>query len=395
MRSIEGLENHPKLKQLLEKIEKRINENDAEDAGVNMRKVVEYITQQYMRENEGVDGDDLFSIIKSLQEKGLIYEEQAGLFHKIRMAGNAGGAHLSEESSNIGYVNNLYNMLLDYIPEFLDSFPVESKKPIKKQGKPKFIIDYSKIKPIEITNKKWREVLSYSKSYSPNDTDTRWCYHQELIYKRPGDIEMLDMAELVRFYVKEIEKIYNAKRTDPEYIDLGVTGTFMFIPGIVQEYLGCSFCDKDFLKNEFYIEYDVNYYEQKAYELGVLNPDKYWCQQSNIAIEEYEKECIRKEEERKWKAEQEAALKRAAKQEEERRVREWQEQKRLKEEKEKKDMMLKPVKIIIGLVLFYFAVVIIQFIGEVFGNIVGVPVTKLIVIIIIIVAVIYFRKKKK
>ena len=41
MELIDGLQKHQRLQQLLEKVERRINEKDPDDAALNMRKILE------------------------------------------------------------------------------------------------------------------------------------------------------------------------------------------------------------------------------------------------------------------------------------------------------------------------------------------------------------------
>lgn len=157
MELVDGLQKHQRLQKLLEKVERRINEGDPDDAAVNMRKILEYITTQYMKEYaQRLAKEDLFGTIKGLESAGILSRETVSLFHKIRMAGNDSGAHFKEEEGSLKKTQSLYKQLLAYIPSFLEDFPEPSKKKVTDNP---FNIDYMSITPLLI------DVPDYKKSW--------------------------------------------------------------------------------------------------------------------------------------------------------------------------------------------------------------------------------------
>lgn len=244
MEQIIGLEKHKNLKALLEKAEKQITEQEADDAGLNMRKCVEYITQQYVREYPNMVGENLFATINNLKDGRHITTDTAAILHKIRIFGNEGGAHYTENGGKLQEAAQYYQLLLSYIPVFLKDFPEPSSKELVKFSASG--MDYSQITDIEIETEDFVESSQAdyftTQNYLKRDATVtqldklanklvvyqydyirRIKYDRELTYVRNGR-RYLNRKVLVKRYEEELN---NANEYDP-----------IAIPGIIQEYLG-------------------------------------------------------------------------------------------------------------------------------------------------------------
>ena len=258
---IAGLENHKKLYTYVEKVDKRILENDDEDAKVNLRKCAECIVNEYIKEYPLCVGDSLFNSIKLLSQNEIISRNERNLLHALRKTGNTGGAHVvdtfeddegnevSEEyASEIDRVRALYGRLLAYLPEFLQKFPVPSQKPVPRAGSSLgntgLNIDYSTIQLLKL-HPDWRKAVGYDDfcTFMVDVRDRDWFlmekeeireYVSEVLDKEihvwqwladlsqgpkadyvslivsKDDGEYLDIAALVRYY-EHIVKDYAAK----------------------------------------------------------------------------------------------------------------------------------------------------------------------------------------
>ena len=258
---IAGLENHKKLYTYVEKVDKRILENDDEDAKVNLRKCAECIVNEYIKEYPLCAGDSLFNSIKLLSQNEIISRKEANLLHAIRKTGNAGGAHVTDTfedddgnevsevyESEIDRVRAVYGRLLAYLPEFLQKFPVPSQKPIPRPGSSLgntgINIDYSAIQPLKL-HPDWRKAVGYDDfcTFMVDVRDRDWflmekeeirAYISEALNKEihvwqwladfsqgtwadyvslivsKDDGEYLDIAALVKYY-EHIVKDYAAK----------------------------------------------------------------------------------------------------------------------------------------------------------------------------------------
>lgn len=242
MEAIDGLQKHKKLQDLLKKVERRLNEKDSDDASVNMRKILEYITTQYMKEYaQQLSKENLFGTINGLRDASILPEKTINLFHKIRMAGNEGGAHYSEEDGSLKKIQSLYNQLLEFIPTFIDEFPEPSKKKVKDNP---LNIDYMSITSLLIELPDYEEKLELDEYFPEEYPD--WWYPEgdftkaieslywtqdpeRYIYQEDGKT-YVDRFQLTIDTVNEIEGMKKYKRlNDPVYI-----------PGIIQEYFGFS-----------------------------------------------------------------------------------------------------------------------------------------------------------
>ena len=96
MRYIDGLDNHENLEELLEKAETRIKENSLDEAMTHMRKAVEYMVQQFVRENPDCSGNDLSEMMHNLEGAGILKKGDANILHQIRRKGTRWAPMLPE-----------------------------------------------------------------------------------------------------------------------------------------------------------------------------------------------------------------------------------------------------------------------------------------------------------
>ena len=90
---IVGLEKHAELQEYVEQIKNGINSRSIVNTAIHIRLSAEYIIAQYIQENPLCVGADLNSNIDNLLKNEIIDEEDASLFHTMRIKGNKYGAH--------------------------------------------------------------------------------------------------------------------------------------------------------------------------------------------------------------------------------------------------------------------------------------------------------------
>lgn len=250
MELIDGLQKHQKLQKLLEKVERRINEGDPDDAALNMRKILEYITTQYMKEYaQRLAKEDLFGTIKGLESAGILSRETVSLFHKIRMAGNDSGAHFKEEEGSLKKTQSLYKQLLAYIPSFLEDFPEPSKKEVTDNP---FNIDYMSITPLLIEFSNYENNLGFADwyDYEPwqyweNSEGFRDEYDSLEWLKDPSiDPERYFYTEGNLSYVNRLQLVIDTEDDIKSLITSGecnrIWDNSIYVPGIIQQYFGFS-----------------------------------------------------------------------------------------------------------------------------------------------------------
>lgn len=247
---IDGLQKHKKLQELFEKVERRINEGDSEDAAVNMRKMLEYFTSQYVKEfAQQLVKNDLFTTINGLQDAGIIPEETASLFHKIRMMANKGAAHLSSGKIPIAEVQGFYDQLLTFVPSFLSELPEPSKKKVKDNP---FNIDYLKITPLRIDFPNYGDNLEFNLYFSKfeNHLDEHVLTEKEIevtdslywLYSDTGG--WYTYEEAGKTYINRLQLVIDTEEELNNFLSRPIDDDIVFnefyIPAVIQEYFGFS-----------------------------------------------------------------------------------------------------------------------------------------------------------
>lgn len=249
MELIDGLQKHQRLQQLLEKVERRINEKDPDDAALNMRKILEYITTEYMKEYaQQLVKEDLCGTINGLERSGILSREIVSLFHKIRMAGNASGAHFKEKEGSLQKTQSLYKQLLAYIPSFLEDFPEPSKKEVSDNP---FDIDYMSITPLQIDFPDYKKRLDYDSLFPANPPEDwypegelrdsidslSWLFNDErYLYRNNGKL-YVNRFQLVIDTVNRIQRFLEMGYDDSRFAE----PNYIHVPAIVQEYFNFSY----------------------------------------------------------------------------------------------------------------------------------------------------------
>ena len=256
---ISGLENHKQLHKYVLRVEKYISERNDEDAKVNLRKCTECIVNEYLKEYPLCAGEDLFTSIENLQK--VLSEDTFKLLHALRKAGNDGGAHVKDNSAvyenEIDKVNGLYRRLLNYLPEFIDKFPIPSEKPVPKTGDATglgFEIDFESIQPLEL-HPNWRNCIGYQEMLTfremlefqeyieelhkthRDDELFYWLWCVMLIDRlnliiNDGEKEYLNIRKIVKYYYEALEN--NDYASWMKY-PAGRYG-YCYIPAIIREY---------------------------------------------------------------------------------------------------------------------------------------------------------------
>ena len=267
-----GLENHKllhdSLTDLADKLEKNDSFTDLEmrDLGMRLRYGLEYITQQFARVHELV-WTTPFEIINTLLEKELINDSDAASLHKVRKIANR-MAHIDEKMNPLELVVSAYDTLVDYVPHFLEAFPMPSDAPLLKEGDvveaepaeeqkalPLLKMKCSSIPLLYIDNSHldYGEVLGvdrfmqYRKSAAGialmqdaphNGNLLEWLYRSEkkenfyvFNNERGTYVNRSFLAEKYLGHVNELIHTYNRE---------GITGAPVYIPGIIQNYFGFS-----------------------------------------------------------------------------------------------------------------------------------------------------------
>ena len=258
MRYIDGLDNHENLEELLEKAETRIKENSLDEAMTHMRKAVEYMVQQFVRENPDCSGNDLSEMMHNLEGAGILKKGDANILHQIRRKGNTVGAHVTGEKITRQQAEELFDDLLRYVPKFLEEIPYPSSRELK--GKGRLSIDFDKIPPLEMKTslelieeiEKEREEAYYT--MLPCEEDCQWTYGEEeltlfqangdayylipvpkeYIYHQRDGKTFINRSEYARYYDRKVRKIVNAKKQLDDW-----EGNVL-IPGMLQEFFGFS-----------------------------------------------------------------------------------------------------------------------------------------------------------
>lgn len=86
----------PRLEGYLRLIREHLQGGRPDDASTNMRKSIEYILSQYIRENPQYAAPDLFRQLENLSS--ILPRETVDTFHKIRLNGNTIGAHDNDQN---------------------------------------------------------------------------------------------------------------------------------------------------------------------------------------------------------------------------------------------------------------------------------------------------------
>ena len=256
MRDIYGLSNHEDLSELLKRAETRIEENSLDEALTHMRKAVEYMVQQFVRENPDCAGKDLSEMMHNLEGAGILKRGDANVLHQIRKKGNTVGAHVTEEEITVQQAKQLFDELLEYVPKFLEAIPYPSTKQLKSNGR--LSVDFDHIPPLEMGIKPElvRQIMAeksgvyeerygciesflyFNRGKKESDFPEEDVYYfilvpEEFIYQTRDGKFYINRSEYARYYDKKVRKIVSAKK--PLECDSEV-----LIPGMLQEYFGFS-----------------------------------------------------------------------------------------------------------------------------------------------------------
>lgn len=385
MNEIIGLENHKLLYGYVEKVEKFINENDDEDAKVNLRKCAECIVNEYLKEFPFCVGNSLFESIKSLKENKIISWKENNLLHALRETGNDGGAHVkiefSDDYNDQKYENELekvialHNRLLDYLPEFIERFPAPSTKPVPNYENKceKSILNTSldEIQPLKLGDG-WRDRIGFTEmfyfdrkceSFLHYTTFNDWIWlvrlaKKGILLRTIDHKEYLDLRVVVEYYLKIYNDHANNKKLWFDVSDDYECWSHMDgikhiqLPDIIHKYFpGGSFTYEEGKG----IVWDEKYEESGENQIRILtdaNAEKTIvaedCIQATNAYNHWKEEKEREERER-------AERIRYEKEQEKKAFEERVKQRREEQENAKKNMGKKIVKYIILLYIVVFA----------------------------------------
>ena len=274
MNYIPGLEKHKLLYDSLQDFSDMLEKNESftdlqiKDLSMRLRYAVETITQQYARAYE-LQWTTPFDIINSLRRAHVISWEDANILHMARRIANEEGAHINDEKSPLELIVEAYQGVLAFVPKFLADIPEPSEKPLLKltdvapavkleeeENKlPLFSCQWESIPMVRVDDSRlnYREFLEFdsfakhknsggSKAYltqAPHNGNLAdWLYFHGT--KENPYLNVIPQGTfirrnlLARDYVKQINKLIT------DYNQKGVTGKHVYIPGIIQEFLGCS-----------------------------------------------------------------------------------------------------------------------------------------------------------
>ena len=272
MKNIVGLEKHKflydSLTDFADKLEKSdsFTELEMRDLGMRLRYALEYITQQFSRAHELV-WTSPFEIINTLLEKDLISDLDASDLHKVRKVANR-MAHVGGPICPLELVKRAYNIMADYVPRFLELFPVPSEAPLlsatdviseelaearnafpllkmKCSAIPILYIDSSHLDYGELLGVD--RFMQYGKSAAGealmkdaphNGNLLEWLYRSEkkenYSVQNNGRVTFVSRSYVADQYLGRVNKLIHTYNRD------GVIGEPVYIPGIVQNYFGFS-----------------------------------------------------------------------------------------------------------------------------------------------------------
>lgn len=272
MKNIVGLEKHKflydSLTDFADKLEKSdsFTELEMRDLGMRLRYALEYITQQFSRAHELV-WTSPFEIINTLLEKDLISDLDASDLHKVRKVANR-MAHVGGPICPLELVKRAYNIMADYVPRFLELFPVPSEAPLlsvadvvsvepaeehnalpllkmKCSSIPILYIDSSHLDYGELLGVD--RFMQYGKSAAGealmkdaphNGNLLEWLYRSEkkenYSVQNNGRVTFVSRSYVADQYLGRVNKLIHTYNRD------GVIGEPVYIPGIVQNYFGFS-----------------------------------------------------------------------------------------------------------------------------------------------------------
>ncbi len=272
MKTIGGLENHKflydSLTDLADKLEKNteFTELEIRDLGMRLRYALEYITQQFARGHELV-WTTPFEIINTLLEKDLISDSDASALHKARKIANK-MAHVGEKISPLELVESAYDTMADYVPHFLEAFPMPSEAPLlseadvadfepveERKGLPLLKmkcssipllyidsshLDYDKLLGVErfVQYGKSAAGKALMKDAPHNGNLLEWLYRSEkkenYSVQNNGRVTFVSRSYVAEQYLGRVNKLIHTYNRE------GVIGELVYIPGIVQNYFGFS-----------------------------------------------------------------------------------------------------------------------------------------------------------
>ena len=429
---IAGLEKHTDLQGYIDKIERRKIERETEDIKLQLGLCTEYIVGQYLKEYPLCVGEDLFSNIENLKE--VLSEETVNLLHSLRKARNDGGAHISKgKKYTFEETIELYNELLNYLPDFLKVFPTPSEKPLPKAGASAnlgFVIDFESIQPLEL-HPNWREAIGYNdmlklkslpdynefvdwvlkEDFDTCDAIYPWLWCIELIDElnliiKKDEKEYLNIQALTKCYYNILDEILKRNPIEPVFKDwsssrydfenIGYYTDSCSVPGIIQKYFpgsaGFFVPGKGFEWGPYIAKYTNNEIDAfvNGKDVGIkenIKEQVYWYTVGRAEEEEKERQMAEAQA-KKWEAEQrakeearQAQMKKAAAESKARREKEVAEA--------RKQQVKKGAK---GFGILYIVVIVLCLLLFVFNLLGG---AKLAVDLLIIAVIVYFVIKRK
>ncbi|MBR5800336.1 MAG: leucine-rich repeat protein [Lachnospiraceae bacterium] len=246
MLDIINIENHIELLKEISDVRKFLDEGLSDDACFHLRKALEYIVFEFLRENPDCVGEDLFSSIVNLQKSGrdipLIDNTTCKLFHEIRTTANAQVHFNTSEKKSIDSIGKLFERFLIFLDSFCEEYPEPSEKELPtyierdEDDIPTPIIRYSQ--------KEFGRIWSYSanaQEWVKSRKEGAWKRlvwleeKEEYIYSTRDGICHIDSKRLVKDIDKKVLRIEKSERHIPDE-----KGGIVNIPGFLQYYYGYS-----------------------------------------------------------------------------------------------------------------------------------------------------------
>ena len=425
---IVGLEKHAELQEYVEQIKNGINSRSIVNTAIHIRLSAEYIIAQYIQENPLCVGEDLNSNIDNLLKNEIIDEEDASLFHTMRIKGNKYGAHrknvVIDKEAVLVELIELADRFFEYLPVFLRIFPTPSEKPTPTTGATAslgFAIDFESIQPLEL-HPNWREAIGYSdmlkfREMPEFDEFMQNIYEQyndhEIFFwfwcamltdrlnlvTRNSEKEYLDIKKLVKYYY---EALQNNKCDEWMQLPNGYDGTY-YIPAIIREYFPndlARFCKgKGYDWSKYETLFGENWENRRYKTISALANGEtanvkqslvneiYWWTVGRALEEEKERQAAEAQA-KKWAEEERAKeVARIAQEKKEYEERKARTEKEVAEAR--KQQIKKGVK---GFGILYIVVIVLCLLLFVFNLLGG---DKLAVDLLIIAVIVYFVIKRK
>ncbi|MBQ8996080.1 MAG: zinc ribbon domain-containing protein [Oscillospiraceae bacterium] len=227
------LEEHPKLKEALERVERNLKDGDVKNIGNSIRAVLEYIFRQYSNDDPFVEDSSLFTMVQSCGARGYFSPEQISIIEQIRKRGNA-GSHADDPFNRVNppTVEELridYETLVNsFVPQFLENFP----KPVERKNKVHPIFHAKEnLKPLR------NLYVSLGSYYQSSSLRTDLFLND--------DTHILNLRNAVKWYEEEIIVFQNGKSSN-------VRGGRFVIPEELRSIFGFSSLSKEKYTDQYH-----------------------------------------------------------------------------------------------------------------------------------------------